>query len=378
MKRFAWLSGSTPGSRVAAIGSIGLEFAREKLHLVQLQRLADGRLTLRARASVPYPEDRTELMTSPARLKALLARAFKGRPFHGREVTTALPAGDIRILSVSYAAGDDRDADAAIARVMESRLPEPLANYVIDYLPVRATQRDGERLSVVAVAGREAVVDYLELLRRAALSVRSLEIGPAAIKRLVSAMSDLREPDNVLVINFGEEVTYLTMISGRRLLLDQEVAFGERRLLAQIADTLEVSAEEARTLVYDHVLREPSRPGAPQGPDAPALNDNDVTDTLLEIIRPCLASLVEEIKRTLMYAAAETHGQAARRVYLVGSLARWRGVDRALNDMIDIEVANIPDPLVAFTNPAAGAGETAEPEIAVATGLALRDMFEHG
>jgi len=111
-----------------------------------------------------------------------------------------------------------------------------------------------------------------------------------------------------------------------------------------------------------------------------ALAPDDIRETLLQIIRPRFMPLLEEIKRTLMYAAAETRGEAAKRIYLVGSIARWNAVDQLLGEMLDIDVLTIPDPLAPFcmTSDSAGRMTGAEPEIAVATGLALRNMFEHG
>ncbi|MDH3643249.1 MAG: hypothetical protein OES38_14200, partial [Gammaproteobacteria bacterium] len=44
-----------PAQVPAKVGPIGLQFAREELHLVQMQKASDGGVTLRARASIPYP-----------------------------------------------------------------------------------------------------------------------------------------------------------------------------------------------------------------------------------------------------------------------------------------------------------------------------------
>ena len=346
--------------------------------MVQLEQSSDERIVLRARTSLSYDSDRNTLLQSASTLKPMLTRALKSRRFRGRRVVTVLPNRLVRTMSVTYEAERDGDDNAAIARVMQQRLGEPLENYVIDFLPVRSHSERGPRLSVVAVARREHVIEYLEVLRGCGLDVVALEIGPAAIKRLVSAMTDLDDPENVLVINFGESVTYLTMISGRRLLFDQEVEFGEQQLLAHIADSLDMSEAESRQLVYRHVLGNDETGLATDG--SVALAPDDIRDTLLQIIRPRFAPLLEEIKRTLMYAAAETRGEAAKRIYVVGSIARWNSVDRLLGEMLDIHAQTIPDPLAPFCTAADALNNAAaaEPEIAVATGLALRDMFEHG
>ncbi|MDH3452739.1 MAG: pilus assembly protein PilM [Gammaproteobacteria bacterium] len=364
------------GKRIGR-GHIGLEFAREKLHMVQLEKDPQDRIVVRARCSRSYDTDRDELLQSVRTLKPTLTQALKSGRFRGRSVISVLPNRLVRTMSITYEPDRDGDGDAAIAKAMQQRLPEPLENYVIDYLPVRSNTERGPRLSVVAVARREHVIDYLELLRGCGLDVEALEIGPAAIKRLVTAMADLIDPENVLVINFGESLTYLTMISGRRLLFDQEVEFGEQQLLTHIAASLDMDEVESRQLVYSHALNNDGPNGMTDG--VTALAPDDIRETLLQIIRPRFVPLLEEIKRTLMYAAAETRGEAAKRIFLVGSIARWNAVDRLLSEMLDIQVLTIPDPLAPFCMTSDSTRTSgAEPEIAVATGLALRGMFEHG
>jgi len=105
----------------------------------------------------------------------------------------------------------------------------------------------------------------------------------------------------------------------------------------------------------------------------------DVASTLQEIIKPMLQGLTEEINRVLVYTASQTHGEPVSRIYLMGSLARWQGMDGLLNSLVRLPVETIPDPLKAFggsKNPAGG--RPPRPEIAVATGLALNGLDEDG
>jgi len=68
-------------------------------------------------------------------------------------------------------------------------------------------------------------------------------------------------------------------------------------------------------------------------------------------------------------------------VYLLGSIARWPGSDSLLSTLTGVNVATIPDPLALFPSGIAGSADStaqSAPEIAVATGLALRGMQDHG
>lgn len=352
-------------------GPIGLEIGQDALNLAQLKRAPDGTLSLQASARLPHPADRDGLLANPAAFKTRLAEALRGQPFVGRRVVSALPAQAVRLLPVPYEAGGGRGDAAAIAQALRERLDEDLSRFVIDYMPVRADAPAGDRLALVAVARREAVIEHLELLRRAGLEVAALEIGPSAIKRLISALSGPGVGQNHLVINFGADTSFLTVVSGRRLLQDQKVDFGERELLTRIGQALQVPPQEARAWVARYGLRAAhSEHARAPGHDA----DLEAARTLVEIVKPRLLRLVDEINRVLIYTASETHGGSVGQLHLLGSLARWSGIEALLSAMVEIPVRVLDNPLGLFGGDAADTDRGQA--LAIATGLALRGVLD--
>lgn len=357
-------------------GPIGLELGREQIHLAQLERDAEGGVRFRAQASLPYSGTREELLSSYRHFKPLIKRALASASFSGKRVVTCLPPSDTRVMSITYDVGGSRDDGTAVLQVMRSRLEGALEDYVIDYLPVRSKPKDEQRLAVVAVARRERVVQLLELLRRSGLEVEALEIGPAAIKRLVGAFSMKKGPENVLIINCGHSHSYLTMLSGRRLLLDQQVAFGEQQLIDRLCSELDMSEEAVRVAVHRVGI------DAKFDPELTDLSNTgmETSQVILDVLKPNLLAFVEEIKRALRYVISETRGEPVHRLYLMGGFGGWRGSDRVLRRLIDIPVEKLPSPLEIF-----GAGPTnsensiknGASDLVIATGLALRGFVTH-
>jgi type IV pilus assembly protein PilM len=364
-----WLTNLSTGMQGARTGPIGFELSREKLHLVQLERTTEGQITLRAHASVPLPCQREALMDSPRALRKLIARAFAADHFRGRQTVLAMPPGHFRTMPLSYQLASGQSEESVIGALMAERLDGPLTDYVIDYLPVRTRAREGERLALVAVSPRADVLEYLELARMAGLQVDALEIGPVAIRRLVSALSTGGDSEVVLVLNTGVSASYLTVIAGRRLLLDQELRFGEESLIERISTALELTPQRARELAMRTGL----------APSAARTQDAEARDALNEIVRPELARLVEEIERACLFVASETRGANVARVYLLGSLARWPGVDEALSELANVPIGTKPNPLTLLGGEARQLNaESMAPELAVATGLALRGLTDVG
>jgi type IV pilus assembly protein PilM len=349
-----------------AISAIGLELADERLNLVQLTRAHPPLIS--AQASVPYPIDRADLLTSPAALKRFIRKALASAPFRGRKVVTALPASDVRIMTLMYQIRANESEDQAVMRLLQERIGEDLSQFVIDYVPVRSDSVSSDRMAMVILSEQSTVTKHLELLREAGLEVIALEVSPVAIKRLVSTLIGAGEvPQNVLVINSGQHKTYLTMVSGQRLLFDQEVDFGEKSVLEQIAVALDADGDVARELVLRHGVH----PGSPGRVVSSAIDETTTNNTVLTIARPHFGNLVAEIRRVIMFASSETRGGAMGHAFLIGSFARWPGADALLATLIDLPVT-IPKPFALAADSGGDVDGVPRPELVIAAGLALR------
>jgi Tfp pilus assembly PilM family ATPase len=147
-------------------------------------------------------------------------------------------------------------------------------------------------------------------------------------------------------------------------------------LLKAIAGALDISERAALELVSRHGF-ERSTVSRAFKMDA----DGDVSSTLREIVKPLFLELISEIKRVLVFTAAETHGVPVSQVCLLGSVAQWRGSQELLLSLLDFEA---PDDRAEFTQvfedeyddtqmPWAGLFS----DISIAMGLALRGMVEY-
>jgi Tfp pilus assembly PilM family ATPase len=364
-----------PRSVNRSVGPIGIDFGLESVHLVQLEAASGLPAAVRARASLEYGCTRRELLGSPVKFRSLIKRALAADRFSGRKAVIAIPPDMFRTVSINYhsAEGADKEA-AAILKVMQNRLDGDLADFVLDYLPVKSRSKNDERLALVAVSERRPIVDFLEHARKARLNVQALEIGPVAICRLVGVVSQDSGSGNVLVINSGRQVSYLTVISGSDLLFDQEVDFGENSLIAQTAETLDISADMARNLIMQTGVA--CAAGTDTSPIA--MEEAGLVDTLTEILKPHFLKLVDEIKRVCLYAAAETRGGAVSQIYLLGGIARWPGSDELLSNLTGSRVEKIQDPLAPFRAGAERDDSAAASDFVVATGAALRGLQDHG
>lgn len=351
--------------------AIGLDMGPDRLNLVQMELVA-GRPCIRAIASLPYPCPREELQQHPQRLKLLLKQAYARQPFRGKRVVSCLPTDQIKIITVSYRCGEGQTDATAIVAELRERLKGDLDGMVVDFMNLRQEETDaGKRDALVALAPRDKVVAYLDMLTGAGLEVDALDVGPAALARLVSHAGALNSAEfplspNVLLVNFGADSSFLTVIWGRRLMLDRAVEFSENRMLSCLKQVLDMPEELAIRLLYEKNAPLSIENGSP----------DEASQMVAEVLRPEIAPLLQEINKTLVYMASRTRGKLVDRIYLSGRAACYPGILNCLREKLKVPV-EILDPVTVFASKHGhpheeGLGTVAG--IALTTGLALRGV----
>jgi type IV pilus assembly protein PilM len=355
-------------SRAAPSQPIGVDFAAASLNLMQVEATAGG-VVVRAAASLPYPAERSQLMADRGKLRAFVSKALASAPFAGRRVYAALAPSDVRILPLTVTVPAGQSEQQAVARAVRDQLGTSASDAVVDYYQVRSADAGAEKQVLAAVAPASVVVSYLETLRGAGLDPVALDIGPAAIARLLAAMHRDDHSQSILLINFGLHRSYLTVIWGRRLMLDREIDFGEVQLVDKLAVTLGLDAATALTLLREHGTGE-AVAGAPDQLSVV----RDIGRTIREILHPEFSALAEELVRTQVYVASRTRGSSVSRVYLNGSVARYPHIRERIAELVSLQV-EILDPFAAFEkSPGIDIGGVPMHGIALAAGLALRGV----
>lgn len=351
--------------KAPAAGPIGVDFAAQRLNMLQLTPSADGPI-LRAVVSLPYPAERAALLADRRMLRRFVGEALARAPFVGRRIVTALAPVDVRLLPLTVHVANGQTEDQAVAKAVREQLGPVAAESVIDYYQVRSADAAGpERQVLAAVASRTTVVTFLEALRHAGLATEALDIGPTAIARLLANMQEDFE-QSVLLINFGIQKSFLTVIWGRRLMLDREIEFSESQLVERLSRVLGLDAEVAVGLLREHGIGNPASPL-----DQEDGARRDIGRTIREVLHKEFAALAEELVRTQVYVASRTRGGALSRVYLNGSVARYGYVRERIEELVRLPV-EVLDPLRVFrSHPGQGAGSDLH-GIALAAGLALR------
>ncbi|HUY03596.1 MAG TPA: pilus assembly protein PilM [Rhodocyclaceae bacterium] len=346
---------------------IGMLIGQEMLHLMQLRPGPAGPVILAA-SSISHESSRDDLIADPLRLKSLIKRAFAEQPFHGNRVVTCLPSDHVRMLLLNYTVAEGASESDSVIRELRERVHEELDGMVVDFIPVRQEHPSPSKEAIVAMAARNKVMDYLDMMSRAGLQVTALDVVPIALARLMSWINAAETTafPNLLLINFGSLSSYLTVIWGRRLMLDRPVEFSEQRLLSRLKNILDIAEPEGMHLLLEHGL----------GTSAESDDGKEISHTLKEVLRPEFAALKAEVNKTLVYTASRTHGRSIDGIYVVGSIAHYPGIHDLLREQFSVPPKildpcsifehHLTDKELSWLRPHSG--------VAAAAGLALRGV----
>ena len=160
----------------------------------------------------------------------------------------------------------------------------------------------------------------------------------------------------------------MTVIWGRRVMLDRAVEFCESRLFKRLEKMLDLPQELALNLLYHS-----DRAGSAQS-DPP----DEISGMVEEVLRPEITLLLQEINKTLIYTASRTRGKSVDVIYLSGPLARYPGVINCLKQQLGIPV-HLLNPVTEFAceDKRVGTEELGTAAgMALTAGLALRGIHE--
>lgn len=359
----------TASKLVVPAGPIGVDFGASRANFVQFQH--GERPLVRAAVSVPYPDAAEATLNSADALKSLWTSARMQQAFRGHAAVVSLPPHRVSMRFVPYRRDAGHDDASSLLRALRDQPGSQLENAVMDWLPIRPkSEEQDERAALVAIADKSEVVTLLDGLTAAGLSVRAIEVGPVAIKRLIAAVHDRQRGNKVMCVNFGTARSYLTVLWDGEMLLDRDVEFGTELIAEVVASALEVDSHQAARFVERYGI----------GASEDLAHDEDMGLAIENILKPAFNRLAEQIKKALVYTAAETRGGAIDQIYLLGSVASWRGVDRLLGELLALPIETLK-PLFGFDTTSCSdlpRNLDAIPGVAVSTGLALRGMSAHG
>ena len=99
----------------------------------------------------------------------------------------------------------------------------------------------------------------------------------------------------------------------------------------------------------------------------------EIARTVREVLQPEFAEFAAEVGKTLIYTASRTRGQSVERLFLLGSVARYPGIERVVQELVGVP-AEVVNPFSVFT---ARPGAADRADLDPIAGIGLRHVVTH-
>lgn len=323
---------------------IGLDIGHDGIKMLQVEVAPAGNTlsVVAATRSVLPAEVRGDHALRMAAAVDLIRQAVRQQPFHGRDVVATLPREIVHVKNLRLPQMPAAEIEQAVQFEAPNVFPFAVDRARVHYLPAGEVRQGADvRQEVIVFAVKnDDANNYLELLHRAGVVVRSLDIEPCALFRTVDRFVRRKEDEQqvTVIVDVGWRRSQVVIGRGREINFVKPVEIGGHQLQEAVARKLGISLDEAQALRHRLAEAEPEAPGAA------AARRDPVRQAVFDAMRPLGEELGREISLCLRYYSVAFRGQRPNRLKLVGGEASNVQLQTILNAVLPIP-AEIGRPL---------------------------------
>lgn len=313
---------------------LGIAFGDNLIKLVEVDQLKTGPKVVKG------VEESFPLNNNPDQQAKLLSSLLKKHQIKATEtvVTTLSPLLLYKLLELPVM--QDREISAAMNYKLESLLPFPVKDAIVNYYRIAETKERGKYLFFVAAISKDYVKQISDLLKQAGLKM--LNIVP--FSSALSASLQAKDNSPYALISLGRRSTVISLVKKSQVVFAREVKVGGD----SIAHSMEgvVQTEQGRSEIdFSRAEQLINAFGIPlEGEEDVYLKEAGVPSSrIMAMMRPALEKIAAEILRTFEYYRSETGDQTEFvKFYIGGSLAKTKNLFQYFKRQLEIEVLPFP------------------------------------
>lgn len=334
---------------------IGVDIGSASVKLVELLATGKDKWRLLGAATAAVPAG--GMIDSPsnqAAVSATMIKMMKESGVRSRKTVVALPEEQISSHIVEMPLLSDTELGKALQWQVEQYIPIPLEQAIWSYQVIRRDTAGNGGMEVLLVAtSKNLVSTYQKVLEEAGLEVVAVETELMATARaVVPAGSPL-----TVVVDIGARSTDVGVVSANQLVFARTVPTAGEAFTRAIETTLGLDTGQAE-----------------QYKNAYGFSAQSVGGKLVEAMKPVLAIIATEVKKTIDFYVSKHPQEMVKEVTLSGGVAAMPDVVSMVSLMLGIEVGvGNPFARVAMDETQKKAMSGNGPFYAVAAGLAMRE-----
>ncbi len=303
---------------------IGIDLGISAIKLAEVTKSSDNTYKLQRYASVDLPEGtiiEDEIQKEDEILKAL-QQGLKQLNSSITNVCLGLSGPNTLIKRLQLAGGALEEIEDQVSWEMEQYLPFPIDEGSISHSIIGENKGGGVDV-VVGVAKKTLINTFKDLIERASLKVKIVDLNAAATLNVFEAAmgkEDSFKEKTWILLDLGAQKTHFIIYKNGVLVFFKEINIGGLTITEEIQRQMGVNYQEAESLKIT---------GDGSG---------NIPEEIVDLINQVLDSFFVEIKKTLDFWVNSTSEEAFDGCMITGGTAQISGLAEALQELLETEV----------------------------------------
>jgi type IV pilus assembly protein PilM len=335
----------------------GIDIGSHAVKICQLQKTGKG-YKLLALGSVTIPPGSVEdgVLQEPDEVGKAIASLLKNLKIKNTKIGISISGYSVIVKKINLEAMDDDALTEYVKSEAEQYIPFDIDEVYLDFQKLPVKREGSDRIEVMLVAAKKEVInDYLDMLNNLKLKTVLVDVDGFALENIWETTTDL--PGNVALVDIGASKMNINIISEGVSVLARDIVVGSDQLTDQLANALEIEYQEAEKIKLGLVSADEQR------------------EKIEEIYSRTCTQWVLEIKKAIDLYLANNPDKPLVSLVLSGGGSKVAG----LQDFIQRETGLQVIAFNPFHNMIYDEKkfdreylESIAPEMAIATGLAIR------
>ncbi len=335
----------------------GVDIGSHAIKVCQLQKTGTTyKLIAVGSAALPSGAVEDGVLQEPLEVGKALSALLKNLKIKNKKIGISISGYSVIVKKINL---EEMEYDALakyISAEAEQYIPFDLDDVYIDFQKLPTKKEGTDRCDIMLVAAKKEVVnDYLDMLNELKLNTVLVDVDGFALENIWETVSGRTE--NVALVDIGASKMNINIISEGVSVLARDIVVGSEQLTDQLANALNVDYLQAERIKLGIVPLEEHK------------------KTVENIFNQTCTQWVLEIKKAIDLYLANNPDQPLRSIILSGGGAKVNGLKEYIARETGLDVIAF-NPFTTMIIDNKNLDEqylaTIAPEMAIATGLAIR------
>ena len=336
---------------------VGVDIGSHAIKVCQFKQSGKG-YSILALGSVVLPEGAVDdgTLNEPEIVGEAISNLFKNLKIKNRKVGFSISGYSVIVKKVNLAVMEEAELEEHIMEEAEQYIPFDIEDVYLDFQDLKTNTGDNDRTDVMLVAAKKEIVDdYLEMLQGLKLKPVIVDVDGFALENTYEY--NYQSSENVALVDIGASKMNINILSNGISVVARDIIVGSRQLTDQIQNVFDLDFDEAEALKIGYIAAE------------------DKQQEIEEIFTTTCTQWVLEIKKAIDLYHSNHPDQLLTKLILSGGGSKVKGLTDFLKKETELPVELFnPFTKISYNKKKIDRNylENIAPEMAIATGIALR------